>query len=215
MTDDQPSTATDVHSAGATSPQVFVAPNTRPNTTGSDVRGPGPAHTTSLLDDILAELEAKAEVADVTLEVPLRPTFAVTFRPQMITEDRLADWKSRATIGNRAARRSGANLDVVQWLLSAVIISETCVAIRPLIDGATVGPVIPDPNSPSGVLEFRSTSLQRSLQPCEDGTPVTDAATAVRSFYGTDYWVVAVSEAIMRAAGWAENVEPMDPTSGP
>lgn len=150
----------------------------------------GSGVSSSMLDELAAELAAPAERAPVEIPVPARPGWSIRARSN-ISLPELEGWRDRAKVpGPR-----GPTLDQVQW--AEMVVGGSTLAI--LKDGQEV--------LDSGeTVTFRSAWLQRTLG-------AASAAASVRKFFLVDPHMTGAAFAILRASGFDDELAPLDPTT--
>lgn len=143
------------------------------------------------LDMLKNDLARQVVKEPLHLEVETRPGYVAVFDPT-ISGAQIESWRARS----KDARKVDG---VDQVKLACLLLANTTVGLRkdgkPLVDGDG------DPVTLVHEAILTATGAGRN------------AAEAVRKFYGDDAHMAAHSDAVMKASGWGEDAQTVDPTS--
>lgn len=153
-----------------------------PTSFGEDVpAAPSPVAGTSMLDSLLADLTVAQDKFETSeFEVPGKPAVTVRYATD-IPYEMLTAWQAAAAKTDIPDLRSGMSL--LAWACRGL-----------LYDGELV-------TDAGETVTFLTPSLHSRLG-------VTTATDAVRVFYGKDGYVLATYLAVLRIAGYSEQVSP-------
>lgn len=164
-------------------PYQFNLPAAAASSLEDEITSHEPQSDLDLLRADLPELK----VQDTRLPVPGREKYEVAFRTN-IDEPELEGWRKRC--------KSKQHTDGIDGIkLGKLLLANTCVGIYR--DGKQLLDSEGDP------LKFAHQEFLSLL-----GTP--SAAEAVKGFYQLDSSISSVSQAVMRAAGWGDELDPLD-----
>lgn len=147
--------------------------------------------TVSVLDRLRTELSKKVERPTIQLEVPERPGVTVEISPN-ITQHQLRTWRKNS------GENTKPGFDPTKF--ACYVIGHTTTGI--FMDGQEVL------SDAGNSLSFASPEI---LEMTDTTRPLPDCILA---FFGIDPHVEAAALAIMEAAGYGDEVETVDPTTG-
>jgi hypothetical protein len=142
------------------------------------------------LELIAADLKAELKADSIVLPVETRPGYSLRFDTD-IPYEALEKWRKAAK-----DRKASNGVDVSR--LAALVIANKCIAI--LKDGRVLTDGDGDP------LTFGSDEIRAMYD-------VLRAADAVKIMIGRDARMQAISDAVIGAAGWGDEVSEVDPTA--
>ncbi|WP_020393379.1 hypothetical protein [Kribbella catacumbae] len=145
-----------------------------------------PVEPMSDLDLLKADLP-DVQVEDVKLPVPGRDLYAVTFSTD-ISEPELEKWRKLSK-----NKKHEGGVDGIR--LGCLVLANKCVGIYR--DGRLLQDSDGDP------LRFAHQEFLELV-----GTP--SAAEAVKTFYKLDASITSTGDAVLRAAGWGDQLDPLD-----
>lgn len=155
----------------------------------------------SNLDELVQDINSTDLNKVMTWPLEPRPNWSLQFNTY-ISSVEFKEFQRRASNqGNRKARRSGAG-QTDQFALAVTIIQEKSHAI--LHNDAVVGDDDGDP------MTLRSKEFVKFIQETKIGTDVNTAADAIEVFL-TPGFMLKLGESIAAEAGYAGEVEPVDP----
>jgi len=145
----------------------------------------------TMLERLRGELARKVERPKILLEVPERPGVAVEVSPN-ITQHQIRSWRKNA------GENSKQGFDPTKF--ACYVVGHTTTGIY--VDGQEV---FSEEGNP---LSFASPEI---LEMTDTTRPLPDCIIA---FFGLDPHVEAAALAIMEAAGYGDEIETVDPTTG-
>jgi hypothetical protein len=159
--------------------------------------GAAPAAELSLLDELEAELAQ---------EIDARVRFPVSLRPGWVLEYEAVLSAPQIKRFNDTAKGKGKAENADARVSNGMALIETCVAIYKEREGELVKLTDEDGRD----LTLRST---RWLKMFGEPSVNPSAVRALCKFMG-DAGVITTGAAVLREAGWAEDLTPLDPTHG-
>lgn len=142
--------------------------------------------------DLISDRLGRLDPGKVTVEIPGRPGFGVTFS-LAVDGNRLAGWRMQCKDEHMPGETDS-------FLLNRIIVGQMCIGM--VVDG---NPLVDEDNRP---ITFKSESLWEKLR-------VHDTYDAVRALYGgdgSDFHISAAASKILVKAGFGEEAKEMDPT---
>jgi hypothetical protein len=145
------------------------------------------AEPTSDLDQLRADLPT-LNTSDEKIPVPGRDLYAISFRTD-IDDKELESYRKRS--------KSKAHADGVDGIrLGKLLIANTCTGIY---------------RADRQMLDSEGDPLKFAHREFLDLVGATTASDAVKAFYVRDSSINSVGQAILRAAGWGDELDPLDP----
>lgn len=148
-----------------------------------------PVAEKSDLEMIKADLSSTVENKQIVLPMETRPGYSLQFNTD-ISHEQFEKWRSLAK-----DRKATTGMDVGR--LAALVVANKCTAI--LKDGKVLTDDAGDP------LTFASEEIRGMFS-------VPRAADAAKLLIGRDSLLTAISDAVVIAAGWGDEVSEVDPT---